>query len=343
MDPKPIVDSTTAHYVDTLVPIEQSKQFPFHTSFPVLVRGLGEYFHVVAMDESGQEAWHVALDHHGSAVSAVTHIPMSFVSGMTTCGGNLIVTGAYHEDNQPVVVNLDQRGMLQWQAKLPSVGSLLRWPQPVCLNDQIYLIWETGTDISTFWTCEAQREACGPPMLLQFDDPTIQLNVISAAHGLTMVRTHSNPVRLELLRLVNGQILQRITIAEEAELRKWFDWKLSPLSSPQTLLSVSGSSHLHSAQFIQGDPGYLAISYKTRAVGKDWVMFHNTDTTPVRYEPKHTYEQFIGVYPWKSDGIYPCHRIVPPSVTYDSCDWRGNTLLLVHGQRDAVVSVYQGQ
>lgn len=367
VDPMPIVDLANQPCLTALTLINRVEDLPFPTSFQVYASDLGDHLHIAALDEKGKAARHLALDRSGSIAGAATALPLSFVAGMTSCARELAVTGARLGDDQPVVMGLNSLGAPQWEAGIQRVGELSRWHKPICLSDQLRVVWETGVGNSTFWMSDILGGNCNPPRSLPFESQTGQLEVITAGQGLTLARTHGKPARLELLRIIGSQLLQRATVSEftqpltpslavvgqryivlsitdsgQALRAQWFNWDLKPVDQPQTVAAVASPTCFHSARLIQGNAGYLAISYRTVTVGAEWLATPDSDAASARFEPKHSYEQFVGLFQWQLNQVTAIQRVTPPAVGFEAGEWLGNRLFVIHGEFHPVVSIYQG-
>jgi hypothetical protein len=218
------------------------------------------------------------------------------------------------------------------------------------------------------WLSEVHAGVYTSAGALAFDDATVELDVLAAGRGLTFVRTHGNPVQSELLRIVDGQLTRREMVPHAPQLLtptiapiadryvmlwisrsdrsldlQWFDWNLSSNEPASTILTLApGPLRLRSAQLIQGNTGYLAISYQTVTTG-DGSILHRSDGTTAFREPPQTIEQFVAAYDWKSHKIGSFERIVPPGISYNTGCWIGDTLFMLHGEGDLMISVYQGR
>src|SRR5260370_373246 len=199
-------------------------------------------------------------------------------------------------------------------------------------------------------------------------DATGEFEVLVGGRGLTLGRTYGNQVQLELMRMVDGQLTRREIVPHAAQLLtptiaavadryvmlrisesdrsldvQWFDWNLASIEPASTILTLApGPVRLRSARLIQGNTGYLAIGYQTVTTGDGSILHRSDGTTAIR-EPPQPIEQFVAAYDWNSHKLDSFQRIVPPGISYNTGCWIGDTLFMLHGEGDLMISVYQGR
>ncbi len=367
-DPKPMFDFPALPCIAELEVVQHSIGIPLSVYPPAICSSFGDHLQVVVMNALSHTAQYITFDASWQMVGLAKNLPLSFVAGVVPCAGELVLSGARFGDDRPLVLGLSEEGAIRWSAEIPITGELSRWPRPLCVEDSIWLVWETGTDASTLWLSEVHAGVCTSAGALAFDDATVELDVLAAGRGLTFARTHGNPVQSELLRMVDGQLTRREIVPHAPQLLtptiapiadryvmlwisrsdrsldlQWFDWNLSSIEPASTILTLApGPLRLRSAQLIQGNTGYLAISYQTVTTGDGSILHRSDGTTAIR-EPPQTIEQFVAAYDWKSHKIGSFERIVPPGISYNTGCWIGDTLFMLHGEGDLMISVYQGR
>jgi hypothetical protein len=368
IDPKPLRDFRSLPCIAELEVFQNGRGVPLAVYPPAICSSFGNHLRVVVMDMPSHTAQYITLDTAGQMVGLAKDLPLSFVAGAVPCAGELVLSGTRLGDDRPVVFGLSEEGAIRWSVEIPITGELSRWPRPLCVEESIWLAWETGTLTSTLWVSEVHMGACTPPEALTFDDTTVELDMLAVGRGLTFARTHGNPVQLELLRIVDGQLVRRESVPGAAQVLtptiaavadryvvlwisgsdrsidvQWFDWNFAPIVPASNVLTLSpGPVRFRSAQLFQGNAGYLAISYQTVTTGDGSIQHRSDGITAIR-EPSRIIEQFVAAYEWKSQKFGSFQRVVPPGISYNTGCWLVENLFLLHGEGDLIISVYQGQ
>jgi hypothetical protein len=359
----------------TLRLIHGPYDLPYEVTFPLHAAALEDRLVLAWAEAGGQAAWLGRLDRDGSLASPPVRLALGYLEGMAECNGILFLVAALPGETAPHLVALDRQGNLAWERPLPVEDTLVRWPRPVCAGGRLYLYWElcgerpflcaavySEGELGPVWKVSLTPENPSPNQRGQDGAgsspgalPSDALEAAAFGNGIVVAQVPSSLSGIELIHIQDQEIVTRAWVGASYPsslalaggngrlallwisnpagdlLVQEFGADLAPLGERQPAVHIQAPAEVRSARFIPGEAGRLALSLQ---VG-------------VPQDPRNRgrgvskASQFIGPYAWEPMREGPFVPVAPAGTSFDTGAWIGDRLLLVHGERQPVVSVFE--
>src|SRR5260370_3070537 len=131
IDPKPMTDFSALPCISELEVAQNGIGIPLSVYPPAICSSFGDHLQVVVMNALSFTAQYITFDATGQMVGLAKDLPLSFVAGAVPCAGELVLSGTRFGDDRPLVLGLNEEGVVRWSAEIPITGELSRGPRPL--------------------------------------------------------------------------------------------------------------------------------------------------------------------------------------------------------------------
>ncbi len=321
---------------------------------------LGDRMNIVGLDEA-RRARHLTVDARGEVTGIGAELPLVQVTGLTACGGALVIAGVATDD-RAAVLGVAADGQVAWRADVPSGERYQHWPRPVCAAGATWVFSMTSGAHGEMRLVQVAGGRFGAPVSLALADDTDTIDVLGDAEGILVARVHADGQRLELMRVAGARVTARIDVdavrpaapslarvgdaialawvtAPSEPRLQWFDARLKPLGV-SLALSAPMRGAVASVRLLATLDGKLAIAFRAREVVDDAGTVHNPNGTVTHRAPRHATPLWIAAYDSKVHHLGPL-RLVDADAKFYAGDWLGSVLAMAHRGRDAYLSIFE--
>jgi len=322
--------------------------------------GTGDLLHLAGIDEH-RRARYLAVNGRGEVAGAASELPLIEVTGLSACGGAIIVSGVTAE-NRGAVLGLQSAGQLEWSAEVAGTTQFQYWPRVVCSGGRAWLFSITGGASPELCLIEIEGSHLRTPVSLALADDTDAIDVYGDDAGILVARVHGGSRFLELMSIDEGRVtalndveairpsapsLQRAEgeivlawISEPGEPRlQWFDNQLKPTAPPQVLSAPLKLGSIANIRLKASPRGLLAGFFWSEEVVGDGETVHNDDGTVAQREPRRNSPLRVALYDPGSHQ-FAAEQLVDLDARLYAGDWLGEALAVAHRRLDARLSIF---
>ena len=334
-------------------PLAQGVAFPFDASAPVACAPAAGALHTLARDVDSGRVRHAALGVEGLPQRPVVELDATFVMGFASDGRALAATVALADGQTLALLTLDAGGAVRETTPIAPPAPLAIQPVPLLVE---------GGGMAIVATTDARLLAINAGAVsatIDCHDATIELAATAIDGDVVVARVHGKRQALQLMRIdpMRGELRGVVEVAEYAVLpgvhrlgdrlavlwtsgrdgQAWlgsYDADLGVIGEAAAVTATAPEEHVRSARLFVGD-GAAALSYVTARPTEEVVTLQANGPPEMRVS--EAYAHHVA----KLDGgLGAAQPLLEPGVVFHDGGWLGTRLIIVHGSRAPVVSVF---
>ena len=330
---------------------------------PLVATTSPERLHLLALEGRAPQVAHFTLDALGRPLGPFVALPLAFAEAIAAHDRSLVIVGSPEPEGRSVLLRLSLEGEVICKNYFPTIGPVAM-PRFVEESGRLQLVWSAAERRSRMLIATIEGDQLRETVAVDLDDPSFEVRAAPAAEGPVFLRTHGSDLQLELVGVFAGRVTREtlpgamhvvspdIAAIENGyavlfieshrrELMLWrLDWQLRPTGEGD-VIARGADAELHSARFVKGDRGQLAIVFRMLAKSGRFVGLPSDDPANSG-EPVRPLNDYVAAYDGPARTVGPILEVSDPGVHYDASAWLGDVLLLLTGEQGRVVVRYRG-